>query len=461
MLRQTLNHLGVVAASKMMPLASLLIYSHFLEPAEYGVVSLFFSYIWVFGILLTLNMHTAIGRFIYDKTISAGELIGTTLVPVGLLFIVGVLFIVAKKDSIAMFLNLPSVLLPLLIAVVAGQIAESLAVQILTAREQSARLLAIVGLRSFSALAVTITLFYVMRTDRYLAVLYAEAITSILLSVYFLLSLRQDRPWSFSKKTLHAFASYSIPLIPYMLSLTLLSQLDRIMIDRLFDKEAAGLYSVAYNLGMLLAIVAGALLNALNPRFFAAMNSKRHEDVRRDAFAVFTACAFCGFSLALFGPATASLLIPQKYSSGFTLIPLIALGGLASVVFQVWGRVIGYAKKTYLLAAIAVVATIIKILLNIALLPEYGILGGAVSTIVAYCIMALAVVMVINCDQTLPRVTVTSEALWLGTLAALIVLEKIVIVPLFVSVVLKAFILIVIAIFLWFRVLRIMQTKPT
>ncbi len=200
MLRHTLNHLGVVAASKVMPLASLLIYSRFLEPAEYGVVSLFVSYIWIFGILLTLNMHTAIGRFIYDKSLRLDELIGTTLLPIGLLLLAGVLFVAANSESVATFLNLPRKLLPLLFMVSAGQIAESLLVQILTAREQSGRLFAVVALRSLTALAATIALFYTMQSDRYLAVLYAEGITNVMLSAYLMLLLGKNRPWSFSKK---------------------------------------------------------------------------------------------------------------------------------------------------------------------------------------------------------------------------------------------------------------------
>jgi O-antigen/teichoic acid export membrane protein len=81
MIRHTINHLEVVASSKVMPLASLLIYRRFLAPVEYGIVSLFISYIWIFCIVLSLNLHIAIGRFIYEKTAQAGELFGAALLP--------------------------------------------------------------------------------------------------------------------------------------------------------------------------------------------------------------------------------------------------------------------------------------------------------------------------------------------------------------------------------------------
>lgn len=423
MLRQILNHLGVVAASKVMPLASLLVYSRFLEPAEYGVVSLFYSYIWILGIAFTLNLHTGIGRFIYDKQYNANELVGTTLLAVGASFVIWLAVGLSAQIPIASLLNLPVSLIPLLMAVTAGQIAESLLVQILTARKKSGKLLAIIAIRSLGSLVVTVVFLGLMASEKYLAVIYAEGIFSLLLVIYLLATFRNDLPWHFSFPVLRAYCSYSIPLIPYMLSLTLLSQFDRVMIDRFIGKEATGLYSVGYNLGIMVVMVSSGLLNALNPRFFNDMDNKNHDAVCQDAYAVFVVCAIFAFALALFGPPAAAIVIPAKYVDGFTLIPLVALGGLASVVFQAWGRVIGYANKTYLLSIVAVAASIVKIGLNLLLIPMIGAWGGALTTLLAYSLMTAAVIVLVN--QTSKRLFVETKRviLWFVALATVVGFE--------------------------------------
>lgn len=423
MLRQTLNHIGVVIASKVMPLASLLVYSRFLEPAEYGVVSVFFAYIWILGIALTLNLHVGIGRFIYDKQYTLNDLIGTTLLSNGVLFGIGLSIVLVASAPIASLLNLSESLLPLLVLVTIGQIVESLLVQILTAQQKSGKLFAIMAIRSLSSLATTIVLLSFMSYDKYLAIIYAEAIFSLLLLGYLVTMLRQYWPWRFSWPVLRAYCNYCIPLIPYMLSLTLLSQFDRVMIDHFVGKEAAGLYSVGYNLGILLVMVSGALLAALNPRFFNDMDNKNHDAACQDGFAVFVVCAFCAFALALFGPSVAALVIPAKYADGFALIPLVALGGLVSVVFQVWGRVIGYAKQTYLLSMVAVAATILKIGLNLLMIPMFGAWGGVATTLLAYTFMAVAVVILVTRRADKPHVYAMREIFWLGALAAVVALE--------------------------------------
>jgi len=444
MILHTINHLGVVAASKVMPLASLLIYSRFLAPAEYGIVSLFVSYIWIFGIVLSLNLHTAIGRFIYEKTAQAGELIGTTLLPIGATFVIGMIAAAWGLDRVATLLNLPRFTVPLLFAMAAGQIAESLLIQVLTARERSGNLFSAIALRSGTSLAVTLVLFHTLSSERYLAVLWAEAATNVLFTAYLLLVLSTDRPWSFSLSRLRSFASYSIPLIPYMLSLTLISQFDRVMLDRAFGKETTGIFSIGYNLGILLVMVAGALINALNPRFFSAMGNQRYDDVRRDARAVFSVCAFCSFALVLFGPALAGLVIFQQYEEGFALIPLIAVGGLASVVFQIWARVIFYSKRTYQLSIIAVSAVVLKIGLNLLFIPVLGFWGAALTTLLAYGFMAAAVVVVINVDLKLFRVSVAEEAVWFSCLGAVVAMERFMNLQGSVGLALKAAVLIVV-----------------
>ena len=96
---------------------------------------------------------------------------------------------------------------------------------------------------------------------------------------------------------------------------------------------------------------------------------------------------------------------------------------MVSVVFQVWGRVIGYAKQTYLLSMVAVAATILKIGLNLLVIPMYGAWGGVVTTLLAYTFMAVAVVILVTRRADQPHVHAKREIFWLGALAAVVALE--------------------------------------
>jgi len=60
--------------------------------ADYGVLNLFQSYLWIFALVLSLNLHVAIGRYIYLPEAEFESFLGTTLLSVG-----GCLLLVALR----------------------------------------------------------------------------------------------------------------------------------------------------------------------------------------------------------------------------------------------------------------------------------------------------------------------------------------------------------------------------
>jgi O-antigen/teichoic acid export membrane protein len=212
-------------------------------------------------------------------------------------------------------------------------------------------------------------------------------------------------------------AEYALPLIPYMLSLTLLSQFDRVLIDRYFGKEATGLYSLSYNIGILLLMVVTAVLNTFNPAFFNALNNKNYARVVTDSRQVFALAVLTTGFLVLFGQEMAALVAPAQYASAFDLIPVVALGGLCFVIFQIWVRVIAYANRTALISAIAVLATAINMGLNYWLLPIAGYKVAAVTTVVAYLVMSLACVAALNYAVRLFKVNILPELGYVGLMS--------------------------------------------
>lgn len=417
-LRHIVAYVGVAVASKLVPLASILVFSRMMTVPDYGVVNLFSSYIWILGIACSLNLYTAIGRWAYDEHTDLGRLLGTSLISVGGLFAVASVAVALRLDASAALLKLPSATIPLLLVVVLGQIAESLLTQVAIFREQSGLLLRVTSGRAVATLALSLALLVMLDEEKYLGVLLADAVTSAVLVLYVAVSLGRRATWTFDRPIFRAMARYSIPLIPYMLSLTLLSQVDRIMIDRLYGKEPTGLYSMAYNVGILIVVVMSAVLNAYNPRFFEAMNRRDWQRVADDSRVVWSAALLCTGALVCVGPDLAALMLPAKYAPCFSLIPPIALGGLASVIFQIWGRVIGFANRTHLSSLIAVAATAVKLGLNAWLLPSQGFQVAALTTIAAYLAMSLLCIAVVNHVVKLAPARVAHELIGLLTLSA-------------------------------------------
>lgn len=417
-IQHVVNYLGVAIASKFVPVASIFIYSHAMSVTDYGVLNLSASYLWIFGIIMTLNLHTGIGRYVYAENSDMHRFLGTTLLAIGLVFVACTLVIVVWLDDFSRLLSLGPGVILLMLVVVLGSIAESIYTQLAIHGQTSSKLFKVMGAKALATLALSIALLFVVKEDKYLAVLYADSLVNGCLVAYVLLGLRGKVSWTFSVEDLKNMASYAVPLIPYMLSLTLLSQFDRVMIDRYFGKEQTGLYSLAYNVGILLLMLVTAVLNVFNPAFFESANKKDYARLERDSKAVFALAVLATAMLVLFGESVFAALVPAKYASALDLIPLVAIGGLCFVTFHIWVRVIAYANQTYLISLIAVAATVLKIGLNVVLLPIYGYKAAALTTVLAYLAMSLLCVAAVNVLVRLIDVRIVPDLIYVASLTA-------------------------------------------
>lgn len=418
--RHIFNQLGVAVASKLVPIATIFLYSRMMSVPDYGLLNLFQSYLWIFALVLSLNLHVAIGRYIYLPGAAFESFLGTTLISVGAIFVVGAIAILTFADTTSGLLGLPPLLLPLMLVTVAGQIAESLMTQIAIYDQRGEVLLRIVAGKSMVSLSLSLVLLSIWESDKFFAVLLADAIASFVLSAIVLMLLRRRIEWTLRRVHLAYMARYALPLVPYMLSLTLLSQFDRVLIDRFYDKEATGLYSLSYNVGVLLLMVVTAVLNAFNPAFFAALNQGDHDGVNRDARLIFTLALVPTVAIVLFGQQIAMLVLPARYVDGFTLIPIVAMGGLCSILFQIWVRVLAYFHKTAIISVITIVCAALNIALNQWLLPIVGWKVAAWTTVVAYAGMAALCLVAVNASRLLPPVKPWREALWMFTVLVLV-----------------------------------------
>lgn len=423
-LRQIAEHVGVMVAGKLTPLASVVVYSRLMSVEDYGVLNVAVSYVWIFAIVMSLNLHVGVGRYAYTASKDFSSCLGTGLIALAVAFALTASFVGFGLPFFERLLGLPQVAIALLLIIVLGTIFESLLSQIAIFNQNSSLILRVAAAKACGTFGLAVVLLAALESDKYLAVLYADAMTSLALAAYVVWSFRSNVRWTFDLRHLRYVAGYAIPLIPYMLSLTLLSQFDRIMIDRYFGKETTGLYSLAYNAGVILLMLVTAVLNVFNPTLFASLDEGDLERVRRDAKSVFAVAVVATTILILFGATLFSWIVPSKYESALELIPIVALSGLAFTIFQVWVRVLAYANKTYLISLIALVSAALNIALNAWLLPLFGYPVAAVTTAVSYLVMSILCVFALNSLVGIMKVNIRAELGYIAALAILLVVFR-------------------------------------
>jgi len=77
--------------------------------------------------------------------------------------------------------------------------------------------------------------------------------------------------------------------------------------------------------------------------------------------------------------------------NGYYITPIVCLGCLFWGLFVLLSKVIMVTKKTRIIGAIWIIAAIVNFGLNLVLIPVIGIIGGAITTLLAFGLASVVV----------------------------------------------------------------------
>lgn len=198
--------------------------------------------------------------------------------------------------------------------------------------------------------------------------------------------------WEYVKDTF----GVSLPLIPHAISAILITYADLLILERLLGADTVGIYSVGYQIGMVVMLFTDAFLKAWQPWFYKKLNNS--DSSSKQTVVKYTYLFIAGLVVgALFYWLIAKSLFPfvvgENFESAVQVVLPVCIGYMLFGIYQIFFPYLVHVKKTKLLAFISPVAALVNITSNFYLIPEFGMVGAAYSTIIAYLISASFVVL--------------------------------------------------------------------
>ena len=181
----------------------------------------------------------------------------------------------------------------------------------------------------------------------------------------------------------------SLPLIVHVLSGYLLSFSDRIMINNMCGSESTAYYSVAYSCSMVVSVLWTSFNQAWAPWSYEQMN-KGDIDRLKKASRPYLLC-FAGIVLCFFlaGPEILMLMGGRAYMPALPVIPPVMTGIVFQFVNTLYINIETYSKKQKYIAFGTTVAATVNIALNYLLIPVYGYVAAAYTTLFGYMVLFL------------------------------------------------------------------------
>lgn len=121
------------------------------------------------------------------------------------------------------------------------------------------------------------------------------------------------------------------------------------------------------------------------------------------------------FVLSLVAVALLNILFPVSYHSSAPIIPIIAISIVFYGIYSIFTVGTGVKRKTWFIALVMTIAAIINVAANFILIPHYGSMGAALSTLIAYIILTIIMYFVNQRIYPLPfEVGLFTVALLIG-----------------------------------------------
>lgn len=182
---------------------------------------------------------------------------------------------------------------------------------------------------------------------------------------------------------------FNLPLIPHYLAQIVLGQADRIMIAKMVGKEEAAIYSVAYTISMMFTIVTNAINTTFIPYTYKAMKDKEYKNLKNNtSFLVLLVGSACIVAMA-FGPEIIKIFAAPEYYEARWIIPPVAESLFFMFIFPLFCNIEFYFEKTKFIMIASGVAAVTNIILNIIMIPKFGYIAAAYTTLICYIFLSV------------------------------------------------------------------------
>lgn len=204
----------------------------------------------------------------------------------------------------------------------------------------------------------------------------------------FLVQMKRGKRFYSKEFWKHALA-YNIPLIPHYLSQTVLNGADKIMIEDMVSKSAAGIYGLAYSISQGMMLFNNVLGQTLNPWEYRKIKAGTAKEISNITYPTLILIAGANLVLIAFAPEFVRIFAPASYYNAIWVIPPIAMSGYFIYLYERVAKVAFYFEKTKIIALTTTLSAVLNVGLNYIFIPVYGYYAAGYTTLVCYIAFAV------------------------------------------------------------------------
>lgn len=374
------------------------IYTRYLPKAEYGALELLVVSSNVLLIIMQFGLGSALFRnYLYKKNPNKKTLISTayyTLAIISIIFSI-ISLIYSNQLSLLLFSSVDFAnALRLFILFSLFQTLSIIPMTKLRIEERSGTFALIAGANFL--IILILNLLFIYHFDLGInGIAYANALAGFIFVIIYFIITSKDLILSFSLSELKDMFEFGIPLVPANLFSMVLMMSDRYLIKYYLGLEKVAIYGVALRIGIIMGLVVTSFQKTWPAVMFQIAKEKKGGVIFSKLFTIFILLLITlGLVIVLFSQEIISIFTTPEYLEAKSLIPFIIIAFMFYGINYFTSIGIQVKKKTYFYPLIIGLSAIINIVLNILLLPIYGIKAAAFSRFISFIILGSSILLI-------------------------------------------------------------------
>lgn len=195
----------------------------------------------------------------------------------------------------------------------------------------------------------------------------------------------------FNPDLLKSMLLFSLPFVLSAAAYPILNHFDRWLLSTLVDARSTGIYGMSYRFGMIPGmLLVTPFLKAWRPFIYNYDDEETQRTVYRRVMLYYSLLGcFLWLGLSVFSQEIIWIFTAEDYYTGHVIIPYIAgsqfFYGLGWILFAG----LAVKEKTLFIGLMTMAGAILNIVLNLLLIPVYGMVGAAAATLISFFVMFL------------------------------------------------------------------------
>lgn len=371
--------------NKAMPFLLMPVLTRYLSPEDYGIVAIFNIMVSITMPFILCNFHVAYTRAYFSpERFEHSIYMGNITLAIFAFGTLGTFVLFIFRNPIGRVFSFPANWVWVVGIVALSQSLVQMPLKGWQVREKAKSF----GLFQFSAAALNVILVFALVILLEMTwegrILPKLAVTPIWAVVGIIILKRNS--WiilRWDKRCLaHAFR-FGIPLIPHNLAGIINSTVDRLFIVHMIGIATAGIYTVAYQIGTIIYILAVAFNQAYAPWLFERLSrndaSSKHRIVCF-TYVYFASIICLALALAITAPSILRIMVGKAFQASYSFVIWIAFGSAFLGMYLMVVNYIFFVEKTHLVTIITFIGAMTNILLNYIFIKFNGAMGAAQAT---------------------------------------------------------------------------------